>query len=177
VLAAPVAVDISGQVNNYASAGFSYQSGQGSLIQNSANVFTLDFGSVNNSSTDAPPVMVLSLTNIASGPADTLAGTFLHDGSSFTYGNFDAFSGILAGNSLGGLSVTLDNSANGSFSGSITLAALSENNSGYSGSIGSYTINVTGTVVPEPSSMILLMLGGAGLLRYRHRRLNAASPE
>lgn len=163
-------IAITGQVNNYAKPRFVQFSGQGTLTQTDANTFTLDFGTVNNSSVEGAPLMTLRLLNDVSGPSDTLAGSFLKTGSSFTTSHFDAFDGVGSGQSLDGLTVSLDNSQNGSFSGSITLSGASQNTGGYNGGLGNYVLNLTGTVVPEPSGAALLLLpllAGAGMIRRR----------
>lgn len=164
-------VNVSGQVNNYAAPLFLLTSGSGTLNQDSAVTWTLDFGTVNNSSIDGAPVVTLSLSNSAAGPADTLAGSFLQTGAGFLFGNPGAFSGLDSGQALTGLQVTFDNSENGSFTGTITLSAASRNSGGYDGGLGDYVINLTGTVVPEPSAATLLLLisAAAGASRQRRR--------
>lgn len=163
-------LNVSGQVNNYAAPRFLLASGPGTFTQDSVSTWTLDFGTVNNSSTDGAPVVALSLTNDVSGPSDTLAGTFLQVGDSFQFSNLNAFSGLEAGQILTNYEVTLDNTENGSFSGTITLSGSSQNSGGYDGGLGDFVINITGTVVPEPSAAAMLLLvaaAGSGLRRNR----------
>jgi len=62
------------------------------------------------------------VANTASGPADTLAGSFALSGSdAFSLSGFSAFSSIAAGESIGGFFVTLSNEAPGSVAETITL--------------------------------------------------------
>ncbi|MES2708815.1 MAG: choice-of-anchor D domain-containing protein [Verrucomicrobiota bacterium] len=162
-------VSVSGQVNNYANPVFIQQSGPGTLVQNSAADFTLDFGTIGNSSLNAAPVMTLGLMNDVPGsdPADTLAGSYLSSLNAFMAGNFNPFSGLAGGQTLGGLTISLDNSQNGVFSGSVTLSADSRNSGGYSGGLGSYVIHLQATVVPEPSGLGLM---AAAVTAWRRRR-------
>lgn len=166
-------LNLTGQVNNYAAPVFLKLSGGGTLVQNSANVFTLDFGTIGtigNSGMETAPVVTLGLMNDVSGPSDTLAGNFLTDTGIFTASGLDPVTGLTAGQIQSGLTLSLDNAETGIFTGSITFNASSQNASGYDGSLGTFVVNLQANVVPEPSGSALLILAAAGLFRRRTGR-------
>jgi hypothetical protein len=165
---------VTGQVNNYALAKFLFGSGSAALSQ-SGSTYTLDFGTVvqNSGTIDA----TLYAANGAVGPwADLLSGNFTFlDPADFGETGFDPFSNLAAGSQTGALMLALNTANLGTFSDSIVLHSTGSNASGYSGDLGDITLNITGEVieqgssVPEPGTWFLLGAGlmGLGFLRRR----------
>ena len=147
----------------------SYGSGPASLT-GGGNIYTLDFGTLALSALSLQ--VTLSLTNDVPAPADTLAGSFTSAPGTFQLTNFATFAGLLAGQSVNGLTVDFTPDTLGNYTGSITLAPRSQNTSGFDGALGPVTVNLNASVVPEPGSAVLLAIGSmlAGLRRRRPSR-------
>jgi len=169
-----VNVPLSATVNNFALAALAQSGGAGSFSQSQANVYTLDFGSVVEGTGGLNAA--LSVLNAANGPADLLRGSFnvASVGPGFTLSGFDAFSGLAAGASQGGLSVGFDNTIIGTYSTVILLSAFGINASGFDGALANVELRLQGSVVaiPEPGTYAL-MLGGLLLLARAVRRRQA----
>jgi hypothetical protein len=173
-------VTLEGHVNNYAQAAIADTGGAGTLTH-SGNTYTLNFGDLKfggESLTDT-----LAILNSAFGLADLLGGSFKVSGVApeFALTGFDAFSGIAAGGSQGGLEVVFNSSTAGVFDDAITLSSAGSNASGYSGALGDITRNLEGDVtrtaaVPEPRSNALMFIGLLGVIgvssvrRRRHQK-------
>ncbi|HEY0776769.1 MAG TPA: choice-of-anchor D domain-containing protein [Gemmatirosa sp.] len=169
-------VALTGQVNNYAAAGFTQSGGAGSLGKLSATSYTLDFG--NLALGTGTEVATLSVGNIARGFADFLNGAYTASGSGFAFGGFNPFTGLAAGGTLGGLQVSFDGATTGMFSEVITLNGYGTNASGYSAAVAPVTLTLRGTVggsptvTPEPGTWALVAAGlaGVGVAARRRRR-------
>jgi hypothetical protein len=165
------AVGLSAQVNNLAQAGLS-TTGAGTFSR-AGNVYTLDFGSILPSATGG--TAVLSLANIAGGPADALAGAFdltaLQAGDPFSLSGFNSFAGLSAGSSISGLSVAFGGSTVGSFDRTVSVNLMSTNGSGPDLALSSVQLHLIGSVVavPEPGTWAL-WLGGLGVMGLLARR-------
>ena len=168
-------INISGQVNNFASAHFLLNSGPGTLTGGGIS-YSLNFGTMN---LNAPfRTLTLGLENNAAAPADSLAGSFVLTAGNYLMSNFTAFSGVLAGGSIGSLDVGFNPDQLGTFNGTITLNPRSQNAGGFDGAQTPVIVGVTGSVVvPEPHVASLLALGGmlAGLRRRRVIRVARVS--
>ncbi len=161
-------VSVTGQINNFALADFALDSGTGTFTRNSATSYTLDFGTAMLDATGFNAA--LAVANDVLGPADTLAGSFAGTGDpGFSFSGFLSFAGIAAGDSQSGFSIGLDTSSEGTFTTSFFFDPRSQNASGFDGGLDRITLNVTGTVVPEPSSSALLALGLFSLALRRKR--------
>jgi hypothetical protein len=164
-------VSLSAQVNNLAKAGLS-KTGAGTF-SGAGNVYTLDFGSILPSATGG--TAVLSLGNIAAGPADALAGAFdlsaLQAGDPFLLSGFNSFAGLSAGSAINGLSVAFGGSTVGNFDRTVTVSLLSTNGSGPDLGLTSVQLHLIGSVaaVPEPGTWAL-WLGGLGVMGMLARR-------
>jgi hypothetical protein len=104
------------------------------------------------------------VSNSAVGPADLLSGSFdlsALAGTAFGGSGFGSFSGIDAGGSFGGLTVSFDTSTIGSYSSVILLSAVGSNASGYAGALPQIELRLEGSVVavPEPSTYALMAFG------------------
>jgi hypothetical protein len=135
-------------VDNYATAALAEVSGPGTLSGDAASGYTLNLGSVQLGST--APTVDLEALNTATDQADLLEGSFSiggADSSAFTDTGFDAFSGLAAGQSDTAPTVTLNTSAAGTFSETITFDPTGYNASGYSGALAPETLTITGAVV------------------------------
>jgi len=173
-------VALKAQVNNYATAALSLQSGT-AAFSHVGNTYTLDFGSLTQGS--VAHTSTLAAFNSAPGLADLLSGSFdlSGAGSEFSFAGFNSFSGLGAGQSQGGYSITLASNDVGSFDDVITLHAVGGNASGYSGSVHDLTLvlegQVTGTAaaVPEPGSFAMFFAGLAALAGLGRRRYRPAA--
>ena len=165
-------IQFSGTVNNFANAEITQIAGDGTLSETLPNEFLLDFGTVLQG--DLALEFELGLLNDVLGPADTLTGGFQLVGSPFSLSGFDSVGDIAAGGTQGGFLVGLGTDTVGTFSTSILFDPLSENASGFSGSLDQITINVqanvTATAIPEPSSLGVILLASAGASMIRRRR-------
>jgi hypothetical protein len=164
------AIALSAQVNNYANPVYNRVTGDGTL-SGSGFSYTLDFGTVVQNA--AAETASLRLLNSVLGPADLLEGSFTFDVALFGLSGFNSFAGLGAGQGLDGLIIAMNTDSLGTFSETIMLHAIGYNASGYSGAID-VSLLVRGTVaegsaVPEPSSIILIGLGLAGLAVMRRR--------
>jgi hypothetical protein len=164
------AIALRAQVNNYANPVYNLVTGDGTL-SGSGFSFTLDFGEVVQNA--AAETATLRLLNSVLGPADLLEGSFSFDVALFALSGFTSFTGLGAGQGLDGLVIAMNTDSLGTFSETITLNAFGYNASGYRGAIevsllvrGSV---VEGSAVPEPSTIILIGLGLAGLAAVRRR--------
>ena len=168
-------VSLTGQVNNYALGGFAKVGGSGAFGQASASDYTLDFG--NLASGSGAVSANLTANNFATGFADFLNGSFAIVGSGFTFGGFNAFTGLGVNGSLSGLSVSFNGATTGAFSEVVTLNGYGTNASGYRGDLGPVRLTIRGavsgaSVVPEPSTWAMLAAGlaGVGVAARRRRR-------
>jgi hypothetical protein len=117
------------------------------LIGTAATGYTLDLGAVQVGS--APVSVKLDTVNSATGPADSLAGSYtITGGPGLSDSGFAAFSGDGAGQADAGGTVTLQTGQSGTFSQTIVLSSAGSNASGYSGALASQTVTVEGAVVP-----------------------------
>jgi hypothetical protein len=166
-------VALAGTVNALAQAVFT-QSGGSSSFSCGNGVCTLNFGTLMQGS--GTHVDLLELANAASGPADDLLGSF--DFTGFADFGSSGFGGVnlAAGDSLGGLSLSLDTSALGSFSSSFWFNGFSHNafQSDYALNAIQFVINGVvvqgdGGNVPIPGTLALLLAAGlGGLVARRH---------
>jgi Ca2+-binding RTX toxin-like protein len=146
-----VAVSIT--VDNFASAALEKVSGAGTFGGSAAAGYTLDLGTVSFGATG--PTVNLGALNAALGPSDLLKGSFVIGGpnaSAFTNSNLGAFSGLDAGQADTSPVVTLNTSAVGTFTETITLDATGYNAGGFSGALTAETLTITGTVDTPPQA-------------------------
>jgi hypothetical protein len=137
-------VNVQAQVNNFAAANIVKLAGNGALVMNGANDFTLNLGS---SALGLPALSAeLGVANTAAAPADDLAGSFTTAAPSFSLSGFGPFSGVAAGSTQSGLLVGLNSSTAGSYSGQITLQPQSTNAQPFSANLPLVTIHLVGEV-------------------------------
>jgi hypothetical protein len=170
---ADVGVTVKAQVNNLASALFTLALGSGTLSQ-IGNTFFVDYGNLNLGDTLAT---TLALSNQATGPADDLDGAFDVSGAgAFNLSNWNAFSGLQAGNSLGGFGLGYAATNVGGFTQTIALNGRSVNASDPQGIARSWNVVLRGNVlggnpnpVPEPGTVSLVLLAAAAGWATRRR--------
>ncbi|MCB1966371.1 MAG: choice-of-anchor D domain-containing protein, partial [Candidatus Accumulibacter sp.] len=160
------------QVNNYVDPTFLKTSGAGVLSGTGLN-FMLDFGTLTQGS--GMVSALLALANDASGPADLLDGAYALAVSDFLKSGFVDFTDLAAGQSQGGLQISLETLNVGNFSDTIVLSALGHNASGFSAAFGDVTLTVQARVqagggqIPEPGSLLLLTIALAIIVLQRRR--------
>jgi hypothetical protein len=141
---APQTVNVHAQVNNFAAADVVKLSGDGSFSSSAANEFTLNLGSIVEG--QAPLVATLGVRNTAAAPSDDLAGSFTPSAAAFDLSGFEPFALVAAGATHGGLTIELDDSAVGTYTGQITLQPRSTNPQPFSMDLAPITIHLTGEV-------------------------------
>jgi putative ABC transport system permease protein len=137
-------VNVSATINNFAVADIVKLSGDGTFTMIAANEFRLDLGSTLRGSADL--AAELGVVNDAAAPADDLAGDFMLTAADFVSTGFEAFTGLTAGNTLGGLSILLDSATVGTFDGQIVLQPRSTNPNPFTMDLPAITIHLTGEV-------------------------------
>jgi hypothetical protein len=137
-------VNVQAQVNNFAAAGVVKLAGHGTFSMIAPNQFALDLGSIVEG--QSALIAELGVRNTAAAPADELAGSFTLAAPDFSLTGFDPFSNVAAGVTNGGLMVSLDSSAAGTFNGSFTLAPLSTNARPFTMDLPPITVQLTGQV-------------------------------
>ena len=122
-----IAAPISATVNNYAAAALSETvNGVAAAAGTTLNLGTLAQGS-------GPVTIALTEANIASGPADVLAATFLTSGSPAFSNALGAVSALAAGQAALAGTITLATNTAGTFSETVTATPTGSNASGYAG--------------------------------------------
>ena len=160
-------VHVGAQVNHFAKPAFLKLAGDGTLTQLDPISYYLDLGRVDAGEPNL--LIALGLSNAAATPGDDLAGTYTLAAAEFLLSGFDGFDDLDAGDLLAGLVVELDSSHPGRFAGQITLHPFSENADGFSGELEEVSIALTGLVVPEPVTPLILLCGLTVILRRRRR--------
>jgi hypothetical protein len=162
---------ITGSVYDYAKVGFQNTGGAGTW---DGTGLTLDFGTFAQGSGDQ--TATFSLANIGGLDAlytDLLDGNYTFNlGSAFSSSNVSNFTNLAGGSSLTNLDFLFNTSAVGDYTGSLFLASIGHNISGYSGALDGMTINFKGSVVsavPVPAAAWLFLTGMVGLLGFGRR--------
>ncbi|MBK7954178.1 MAG: choice-of-anchor D domain-containing protein [Candidatus Accumulibacter sp.] len=164
---------VKAQVNNLANADFDLLSGIGALTQ-SGNNYVLDLGNVTLGSLVNE---LLQLDNDVAGPADLLRGEFdLAAANDFTYAGWNQFLGLGAGQAVGGLSLAFNAVSLGLIEDSIAFNGFGYNASDPEGLAQMRTLLiranvVDGGTVPEPGTLLLLVMAFAGMLLQRRRSM------
>ena len=114
---------------------------------------------------------LLALTNFVTGPADTLGADFDVDVGAFSLGEFNSFSGLVAGDAHD-LTVAFNPLVVGLFEQVVRINLYGENASGFHGKLGSVELTLRADVqaVPVPAAVWLFgsaLAGIAGLSRRR----------
>jgi len=171
-------VALNATVNNLAASSLAKTGGAGGFIGGGTS-YTLNFGTILEGSGIVSTG--LSLSNIAGGPADALAGSFILTalaGTPFSaISGFSSFTGVAAGGSLaGGMLVGFNTDTLGAFSSSITFNPLSTNLSQADLTLAAVTLNLEGSVVaiPEPGTWALWLAGLALMSQLVRRRVRQA---
>lgn len=166
-------VDVTGKVNLYAQPRFANATGDAVLTMLNDQQYTLDFGALPTDGGEKSSSLQLINLLLAEGYQDTLGGSFTTAGvTDFTLSKFTDFSDVLPGykksNDLG---VTFDpDQPLGVYSETLTLAPRWSNESGW-GNLGEIQLTLIVTVVPEPSTLAILISAAAGLLAFSLWRL------
>jgi hypothetical protein len=147
---------ISATVNNFATAALTASSG---VLSREGNDFVLNLGTVFGGS--AAQTVDLSVLNSAIGPADLLSGTLsVTSDNGFANASSGLFSNIQAGASAEVQQLSLDPTAAGSFTETLTLHSTGSNASGFNGALPDATVTVEETVQRAPGSFATVL--GAG---------------
>ncbi len=175
VLGSSTSIGLSGTVNALANPVFGKSAGAAAFSCTSG-VCTLNLGSLQQNSGTADNT--LNLQNLVAGPADDLLGDFDFSGfSGFGHSGFGAVD-LDAGESVDGMTLSLDTSAVGVYSSSFFFNGFSHNPFQADWGLGPIRFNVIANVfapggnVPEPSTLWLLLAAAAG---WNLRRRGAAA--
>ena len=134
--------------------------GAATLIGSGA-VYTFDFGTLAQGT--ASVSASLSLSNLVTGPADTLGATFSVGSGPFTLAGFESFNGLEAGGQHV-LDVGLDPVTAGLFEQVVDIGLYGTNASGYRGDIANFEVMLRGRVIstaPVPLPPAAWMFGAA----------------
>ena len=170
-------VEVKAQVNNLANADFDLLSGIGTLTQSGSD-YVLDLGNIVLGSSIAD---LLQLDNDVLGPADFLNGSFdLTAATDFLFAGWNGFNGLGAGNAVGGLEINFTAAGLGIVEDTIVFNGFGYNASDPNGLAQSRNLLIRakvidqGGTVPEPGTLLLVMLGLLGVARYGTRRTGIA---
>ena len=169
-------VNVNGQVNFFADPVIIFKSGSAMLIKTDPTHYTLDFGTLQRfQKTVSASFGVQNFLNDATFQ-DTLGGTFNTAGvTHYSLTGFptnNTFSGIAPGSSLDPTIGFNPNRSDGTYTDAIFLTLTSANSTATS-NLPTIELDVTALVVPEPSSLLLVLGGFGGLIALqRARRLN-----
>jgi len=160
-------VALSAQVNEFANPVLTQTGGDGTFSADGAT-FTLDFGTVEEESLALTGL--LQIANVVGAPADSLRVEFAGSAPDFGLTGFSTFS--LAAGEAQALIVTLDPLIAGIFDQVITLNLFGFNASGFDQQLGSFSLNLQGTVLPPsaiplPAGVWLMGSALVGLLGAR----------
>ena len=163
------AVALNAQVNNYANAVLAKTGGDGSFGALPGGQFVFDFGGLTQG--DSGMFGLLSLTNLVSGPSDTLGADFDINGGSFLLGDFSSFNGLAAGTGHT-MSVGFEPLVVGLFEQVVRINLFGENVSGFHGSLGTFELTLRADVqpVPVPAAVWLFSSALAGIAGLRRRK-------
>jgi hypothetical protein len=171
----PQTINVSGQVNSYATVRLAQTAGAGTF-SGSGTSYVLDLGTITLGTGSANGSLSLTNTGGMASYTDYLSGNFgLVGVTDFTLTGFTNFYGLSGGSSLN-LGVALNNNAVGSFSQYVMLSPTGYNDSGYSGALSPIQLVLKGNVVaavPEPASYAMFIAGlglMAGIARRRRQQ-------
>ena len=169
------AVLIQAQVNALAYAQINLRGGQGSLSL-VGETFTLDFGTLTEGTL---VTSLIDISNQVAGPADELNGAFnLGAAAGLLLGNWNAFTGLLAGADTDDMTLAFTASGLGLFERQIAFNGTSTNASDPTGLAVLRTLVIRANVaasgvgnVPEPGTMALVLAAAAAALLSRRRNV------
>jgi hypothetical protein len=163
-------VNVQAQVNNFAVADLAKLAGDGTFSMTGTNEFTLNLGTATQGNPNLQAA--LGVINDVLAPADELGGSFTLAAPDFTLSGFDPFTGLAAGGTRRGLSVALNTSMVGMFSGQVTLNPRSTNARPFSMDLAPITIRLLGEVqpIPEPATLSILIIALVATTALRARR-------
>jgi hypothetical protein len=151
----PDAVPVTITVDNYAQPAFDLENdgGTGAAITGSGADYVLNLGTIAQGSGDL--TLGIGALNAASGPADLLSGSLSASGSgAIMASGLGGFADLAAGQTGPAGTVTVDTTATGSFSETLTLRSQGSNASGYSAALPDETLTVEGTVAPLAAPVV-----------------------
>jgi hypothetical protein len=151
-------IGVTATIDNYATAAFTDPGGPVITAGTAANSFVLNLGTAMAGS--AALSVTLGALNSATGLADLLGGTIsTAGGAGFTDTGFGMFSGLGAGMSELGQSITLSTATAGMFTETVTLSASGSNSSGYIGATQTEILTIIGDIIPAATTYDLTNAG------------------
>ena len=134
----PIGFNFAATVDSYASPEFTEDDGTGTIVQNGSN-WSVNLGNI--APIDDTETLIIGVQNANQFLTDSLAGSFDVSGNGFSVSGADPFTDGT------NLFVNVDESAVGQNTETIVLHPLSQNSSGFSGTLADQTLTITDTVL------------------------------
>ena len=151
-------IPINEYIYNYAAALLANSGGVGTLVQN-GNAWTLSLGTVQQGAKAA--TVAVTNTGPSGAYTDTLNDSVaVTSGGGFTLGGATSFTGLAAGATSSGLTITPVTTANGTNSETLTFSPISADSYSSPTALASQTLTITDTVTGVSGPQTYVLSGG-----------------